>query len=114
MRLFEGTPWDLPPKCERCEQLLDDCRCPPEPEPARTLKDPATQRAKLSVEKRKRGKRVVVIRGLAAEDNDLPALLQRLKSACGSGGSLQEDSIELQGSDLERVRRVLTDLGYRC
>jgi translation initiation factor 1 len=54
-----------------------------------------------------------VIRGLAAADNDLPALLTRLKAACGAGGTIKDDSIEIQGRHLEGVRTLLAELGYR-
>jgi translation initiation factor 1 len=84
MRLFEGTPFDRPPKCERCGQLEQECTCPPEP-PART--PPERQTARLQLEKRKSGRVVTVIRGLFATGNDLPELLTRLKSVCGAGGS---------------------------
>ena len=110
MRLFEGTPFDRPPRCEHCGELEADCRCPP---PARPLGPPTKQTAKLALEKRKRGKTVTVIRGLAAEDNDLPALLTQLKSICGAGGTLKNDVLELQGDHRNRARSVLTDIGYR-
>lgn len=107
MRLFEGTPFDRPPRCERCGALETECRCPPEQTP------PGKQTARLAIEKRKKGKRVTVIRGLAAGDNDLPALLTRLKTACGAGGTLSDDGLEIQGEQLDRVRAVLGELGYR-
>lgn len=110
MRLFEGTPFDRPPRCDRCGELECDCRCPP---PAPQLLPPSSQTARLAVEKRKKGKVVTVIRGLSAVGNDLPALLTQLKSKCGAGGSLDEDALEIQGNQLDRVRTVLADLGYR-
>ena len=58
MRLFEGTPFDRPPRCERCGELEEQCTCPP-PEPMRL--PPGEQTARIAVEKRKRGKRVTVV-----------------------------------------------------
>jgi translation initiation factor 1 len=110
MRLFEGTQWDRPPRCERCGELDEDCRCPG---PAKVLTAPAKQTARLTIEKRKKGKVVTVVRGLSAEENDLPALLGRLKSACGAGGTLKDDLLEIQGNHLARVRDLLADIGYR-
>lgn len=110
MRLFEGTKWDRPPHCERCGETEESCVCPP---PAKTLTPPEKQTARLATEKRKKGKRVTVIRGLAAEDNDLPALLVRLKTACGAGGTLKDGLLEIQGNHLKRIRDLLTELGYR-
>lgn len=111
MRLFEGTKWDRPPRCERCGQLEEDCSCPPPP--FRKLAAPEKQTARINVEKRKKGKIVTVIRGLPAEENDLPALLGRLKSACGAGGTIKNDLLEIQGDHRARVRELLSGIGYR-
>ena len=88
MRLFEGTQWDRPPRCEQCGELEEDCRCPPVPQ---TLIAPQTQTARVAVEKRSKGKLVTIVRGLPAEGNDLQSLLLRLKTACGAGGTLKGD-----------------------
>jgi translation initiation factor 1 len=110
MRLFAGTPFYQPPRCERCGALEEECRCPPLP-PERT--PPEKQTAQLAVEKRKKGKKVTVIRGVSAEGTDLPALMTQLKNACGAGGSIQDDLIEVQGEHLPRIRQLLEQLGYR-
>ncbi len=110
MRLFEGTEFDRPPRCERCGELESDCQCPPEAAP---LIPPEKQTAKLAIEKRKKGKVVTVVRGLPADGNDLPGLLTRLKSTCGAGGTISEDAIEIQGRHLDRIRETLEQIGYR-
>jgi translation initiation factor 1 len=109
MRLFAGTPYDQPPKCDRCGALEVECACPPLP--AAHI-PPTEQLARLAVEKRKKGQLVTVIRGLPAESNDLPALLTRLKSQCGAGGTIQDDRLEIQGEHVHRIRTVLTELGF--
>ena len=109
MRLFEGTQFDVPPRCDRCGELEADCACPP---PPKEYLAPEKQTAKLAVEKRKKGKVVTVIRDLAAEDNDLPELLAKLKNACGAGGTLKDGAIEIQGDHLKRVRELLAGIGY--
>lgn len=109
MRLFEGTPFDRPPRCEVCEELEENCSCPP-PEPTRT--PPEKQTLKIAIEKRKKGKVVTVIRGLAA-DNDLNSLLKELKSVCGAGGSVQDQTLEIQGRHRDRLEHTLRDKGYR-
>ena len=77
------------------------------------LVPPEKQTATLAVEKRRKGKVVTVVRGLAAADNDQPALLSRLKSACGAGGTLDGDVLEIQGEHLEHLRTLLSGLGYK-
>ena len=37
----------------------------------------------------------------------------RLKAACGTGGVLKEDSLEIQGRHLERVRGLLVAMDYK-
>ncbi len=110
MRLFEGTPFDRPPRCERCDELESECCCPPEPPPRIP---PDKQTARVAVEKRKRGKVVTVIRGLPEEGNDLPGLLTQLKSTCGAGGTFKDGVLEVQGDQLDNVRRTLAEIGYR-
>lgn len=109
-RLFAGTEFYQPAKCERCGELEEDCQCPPAPTPRIP---PEKQTAKLAVEKRKKGKVVTVVRGLPAEGNDLPELLSTLKTVCGAGGALKEDLLEIQGKHLDRVRETLQQIGYR-
>lgn len=108
MRLFAGTPFDRPPKCNRCGALEAECVCPPLAAPQ---KGGSTQIARLTVEKRRKGKSVTVVRGLVGAD--LNGLLSQLKTACGAGGTAKDDILEIQGEQIERVTEVLKDLGYR-
>ena len=108
MRLFEGTPWDRPPRCETCGDLLEICACPRPPRVS-----PEKQTARLAVEKRAKGKVVTVVRGLAAEDNNFDDLLKRLKAACGAGGAIDADTIEVQGKHIDRIAEILGQIGYR-
>ncbi|MBL9094185.1 MAG: translation initiation factor [Planctomycetaceae bacterium] len=112
-RLFAGTQWDVPPRCDRCGALEAECRCPPPPAPARESLPPNKQSAKLAVEKRTGGRFVTVVRGLAAADNDFPGLVGQLKAACGAGGTHKDDTIEIQGKHLDAVRAALERIGYR-
>ncbi|MEO6810458.1 MAG: translation initiation factor [Isosphaeraceae bacterium] len=111
-RLFAGTPWDRPPTCDRCGRLESECSCPPiEAVPVRL--PPESQTARLRLESRPKGKMVTVVRNLDPEGNDLPALAARLKARCGSGGTVKDGLIELQGDHLSAVESDLTSLGYR-
>ena len=110
MRLFEGTPFDRPPRCERCDQLEEDCQCSPLPEPRTSA---GRQTARIQLEVRKGKKQVTVIRGLLDEGSHLAELLTQLKSTCGAGGTLQGDMLELQGDQRERVAQFLKNQGYR-
>jgi translation initiation factor 1 len=110
MGLFDGTPLERPVVCDVCGRLLAECACPP---PASVRTPPEEQTVRLSVEKRKKGKAVTVVRGLADEGDHLRELLVSLKSACGAGGTVKDGAIEIQGRQLEAVRAALVKAGYR-
>ncbi|QDT37234.1 translation initiation factor [Stratiformator vulcanicus] len=110
MRLFEGTQFDRPPRCERCDELEEACTCPPPPKEPLA---PQSRTARIAVEKRKRGKVVTVVRGLLEREDELPELLSKLKAACGAGGTLDGTTLEIQGSQVEKVRATMAGLGYR-
>jgi translation initiation factor 1 len=53
--------------------------------------------------KGRNGKSVTVIRGLALDSGALTMLGKEIKSACGSGGTVKDGVIEVQGDHVERV-----------
>ncbi len=85
-RLFAGTQFDIPPTCDRCGKLEEECECQPLPEPD-SFVAAEKQSAKVRVDRRKHKRLVTVVWGLNPTETDLPDLLSKLKSACGSGGS---------------------------
>jgi translation initiation factor 1 len=97
--------------CAVCGWPQRDCRCSrrrpaDEPIPARLV-------AKLRMEKSGRnGKIVTVVYGLPRNEALLKALSQELKRACGTGGAVVEDGVELQGELRDRVRELLVKKGY--
>lgn len=94
---------------------MADCACPPAPavEPPLVRFDPATQTARLRVEKRAKGKVVTLVTNLDPVGNDLVALAATLKERCGTGGTLKDGAIELQGQKLEAVEAALKAIGYK-
>ena len=56
---------------------------------------------------------MTVIAGLAASDNDFPKLLTRMKNACGAGGTIEGDVLEIQGDQREKLKPLLGEMGYR-
>lgn len=111
-RLFASTPWDRPPVCDDCGRLESECACPPrKTEPIRI--PPETQTARLAVEKRPKGKVVTVVSGLDPDGNDLADLATRLKTACGTGGTLKENCVELQGDHRDAAEKALRKIGYK-
>jgi translation initiation factor 1 len=59
------------------------------------------------------GKTVTVIDGLIESDAGLATLAQQLKKLCGSGGTVKDGNIEIQGDHCEKVMAKLSALGYK-
>jgi translation initiation factor 1 len=74
---------------------------------------PELQTARLTTERRAKGKLVTVIAGLDPAGNDLTELATRLKNACGAGGTMKDGQIELQGDHLQAAERALQAIGYK-
>jgi translation initiation factor 1 len=70
--------------------------------------------AKLRMEKKGRGGKIVtVVYDLPQNDAFLKELAQELKRACGTGGAVADNTIELQGDLRDRVREYLEKKGWR-
>jgi translation initiation factor 1 len=98
-------------KCPVCGWPQRNCQC----SGRRVSNDavPARIVAKLRTEKKGRGgKTVTVVYGLPQNIDFLRELSQELKRACGTGGTVVEGGIELQGELRDRVRDVLVKRGY--
>jgi translation initiation factor 1 len=65
------------------------------------------------VEKRGRGaKTVTIVDGLPRNEAFLKNLCQELKRGCGTGGTVIDSVVELQGDLRERVRESLLKKGF--
>lgn len=62
---------------------------------------------------RERGKDGDRARGLELAGPERKALLKRLKSRIGSGGTLKDDTIELQGDQVDQALLLLGKEGFR-
>lgn len=95
--------------CPTCGWPKHNCQCSSRREEA----VPARPVAKLRLEKKSRGgKTVTVVDGLPRNTAFLKDLSQLLKRACGTGGSVFETGVEVQGDMRERVRDVLLEKGF--
>ena len=63
--------------------------------------------------KQRGGKTVTVITGVPVGDEALTALAQQLKKLCGSGGTVKDGTIEIQGDHRDKVQARLTEMGYK-
>jgi translation initiation factor 1 len=58
------------------------------------------------------GKSVTLVRGLALAEPALVALGKEIKAGCGSGGTVKDGVIEVQGDHCERVIEFLKARGH--
>ncbi|MDQ0083632.1 translation initiation factor Sui1 [Variovorax paradoxus] len=95
--------------CPDCGEPVAQCRC-------KELKArvPATDGiVRVSHEtKGRKGKGVTVVKGVALDAAALTALGKQLKTACGSGGTVKDGVIEIQGDHRETVIAALVKQGH--
>ena len=95
--------------CPSCRQPLAQCRCRQAPSVA-----PGDGVVRVARETKGRGgKAVTLVKGLALNDTELNALGKQLKASCGSGGTVKEGVIEVQGDHVERIVVALQAAGHR-
>ena len=76
---------------------------------------PNQQTAYLHRESKGRGgKTVTLVKNLTLSADDLKTLATQLKQACGTGGTIKDGLIEIQGDHREKIAGVLIKLGYKA
>ncbi|MBZ0188170.1 MAG: hypothetical protein K8F91_18115 [Candidatus Obscuribacterales bacterium] len=75
---------------------------------------PASAAVRVSREsKKRRGKNVTVISGLTLDESELRDLAASLKQLCGTGGTVKDGKIEIQGDQRDRIMAELKERGYK-
>jgi translation initiation factor 1 len=75
---------------------------------------PEQQNLRIQVSKSgRKGKTVTIINGFQTSESVLNQLLKDLKAKCGSGGTLKDDTIEIQGDQKQKIFDILLKLGYK-
>ena len=93
--------------CPGCRQPIAGCVCGVKPVPK------GDGVVRVSRESKGRGGKVVtLVKGLALDDVALQAWCKQLKAACGSGGTVKDGVIEVQGDHCERVAQSLRNAGH--
>jgi len=71
------------------------------------------QKLEAHFEKKGRGgKTAVVIKGFIGAEEDLKDLAKKLKNKLGTGGSVKDGEIIIQGNLRDKAMDILSDLGY--
>ena len=112
-RLVYSTDGGRMNTCPRCGLPYAQCHCD---QPA-AGQQPARKSdgiVRIMRDKKHRGgKTVTVITGIPATTAEITALAQQLKKLCGSGGTVKDGTIEIQGDHCDKVMAKLSELGYK-
>ena len=84
--------------------------------PARAAEARATggKGIRLRLETRPGGRVVTVVLGLAGSEAELAALAKALKSECGTGGTVKDGVVELQGDHRTAAQAALATRGLKA
>ncbi len=75
---------------------------------------PAKQRLRILLDNRHRGgKTVTAVVGFIGRPEDMEALGKKLKQFCGTGGSVKDGQILIQGDQIVKVQTYLRKEGYK-
>jgi len=93
--------------CPECRRPLAECSCKASAAP---VGDGVVRVSRQT--KGRGGKSVTLVKGLALDALALAALGKQLRTACGSGGTVKDGVIEIQGDHCELVMATLKKLGH--
>jgi translation initiation factor 1 len=96
--------------CPECRRPLSACECKAKVK-AGAIGDGVVRVSRQT--KGRGGKSVTLVKGLALDPLALAALGKQLRTACGSGGTVKDGVIEMQGDHCERVMEELAKHGHR-
>jgi translation initiation factor 1 len=94
--------------CPHCGQSYKHCRC--NQSSSTTKKSDGIVRV-MRDRKQRGGKTVTLVTGVP--EADLVTLSQQLKKLCGSGGTVKDGNIEIQGDHCDKVIAKLSASGYK-
>jgi len=95
--------------CPECKHPIAACQCKKAAAPA---KGDGIVRVSRETKGRK-GKGVTLVNGLALPEDDLKQVASKLKQLCGTGGTLKDGVIEIQGEHRDRLLLWLQEQGYK-
>ena len=62
----------------------------------------------------RKGKTVTIITGFQHKPETLSKLLKQLKAKCGTGGTVKDNTLEIQGEHKQKLLELLIKSGYKA
>ena len=98
--------------CSKCQKTDSECTCKKRKSRSqKIIKVDEIIRVQREVKGRK-GKTVTTLFGFELDDNELKDLAKQLKRRCGTGGSVKDGIIIMQGDHRETLLSELKKLSY--
>ena len=89
-------------------------KLPEEDEGEQQTIEPAQQKLKIKLDtKHRAGKAVTLVEGFVGTAADIEELGKKLKSFCGTGGSVKDGEVIVQGDNREKILQWLQKNGYK-
>lgn len=92
--------------------LLPEQDKPTEQPVVKTGYDGKPQKIKVALDKKRKGKTVTVVSGFQSNPDELDKLAQMLKKTCGAGGQVLDNTIEIQGDHVAKIKDKVRALGF--
>lgn len=97
--------------CPKCRKPTGRCVCKQKKNNSQAPNDGIVRLGRET--KGRKGKGVTLVRGVPLAGKELQALAKELKKKCGSGGTLKDGVIEIQGDHRERLLELLEKKGWK-
>lgn len=94
--------------CPDCGQPVSQCQCKSQQGP---VGDGIVRLQRQT--KGRNGKPVTVISGLPLTPTEMKPVAKRLKSRCAVGGTVENDTIIIQGDKRDLIKSELESMGYK-
>ena len=100
--------------CPSCQEPVSECICKKKKSrPQTNIKYDGVIRIQHEVKGRK-GKTVTTVSAFQLADDELKSLAAQLKRRCGTGGSVKDGVIIIQGDHRETLVTELTNRGFKA
>jgi translation initiation factor 1 len=96
--------------CQRCENPIKQCHCGPQKN-----QFPTDGIVRISRQtKGRKGSGVSIISGIPLGEAELKKLAKQLKKKCGTGGTIKNGIIEIQGDHRDTLLKQLIQSGFKA